>query len=326
MGKWNTLALLRKNRAIGYKIKYLYYFFSKQDRLEKRISCGSLNPDKVIYIVKPDNVDGVEGLLSLVARASIYIRYGYKNGYKVCVDWKNYKTQYYDSKHNVWEYFFKQPSVISLDEAYKSKNVILSGWTFKDINPNAVFSSELFFDHKLATECYELLNSTIHLSYEIEKKCLEESNRLKISECLGVYIRGTDYTALKPSGEYIQPTVNQVISKIDDFMLSYNDPSIYIVTEDGKIYDEIKKKYGEKVVTVSFDSFIYDYKGKDFLSKSGVLNADKKSRGINYLVKMVLLSQCKYLISSITMGSMFSYGLNGGKYEDQYIFSLGLYP
>ena len=61
------------------------------------------------------------------------------------------------------------------------------------------------------------------------------------------------------------------------------------------------------------------------LSKSNVLDDDKKQRGQKYLVKMILLSRCKYLISSITQGSKFSYSLNGGKYKDEYIFDLGLY-
>ena len=61
------------------------------------------------------------------------------------------------------------------------------------------------------------------------------------------------------------------------------------------------------------------------MSRSGVLNDDKKQRGQNYLVKMILLSKCKYLISSITQGSKFSYALNGGKDKDEYIFNLGLY-
>ena len=61
------------------------------------------------------------------------------------------------------------------------------------------------------------------------------------------------------------------------------------------------------------------------LSKSNILEDNKKLRGQNYLVKMILLSKCKYLISSITQGSKFSYALNGGKYKDEYIFNLGLY-
>lgn len=325
MAKGNGLLFLRKNRTLGYKIKYLYYLLFKKERLQKRQSYGELNEDMTIYIVKPDTEDCIEGLLSLVARTSLYIRYGKKHDYTVCVDWKNYKTQYYDGKSNAWNFFFEQPSQMTLEDAYKSKNVIVSGWTFRDLNPRAVYSERLFFDSVLTKECHELLVNGVRFNTEVEKICRVERTRLNIKNRLGVYLRGTDYVILKPSGEYVQPTVQQVIEKIDEFMFRYDNPDIYLVTEDGNIYNAIKEKYGNQVGVVSFDSHIYKYRGDTFLSKSGVLDDDKKKRGINYLVKMVLLSQCRYLVSSITMGSMFSYGLNGGKYEDKFIFELGLY-
>ena len=98
-----------------------------------------------------------------------------------------------------------------------------------------------------------------------------------------------------------------------------------MVTEDGEIYDSLVNIFGASIRIVSYDSFIRNYDGKDVLSKSNVLDENKKLRGQRYLVKMILLSRCKYLISSITQGSKFSYALNGGKYIDEYIFDLGLY-
>lgn len=51
----------------------------------------------------------------------------------------------------------------------------------------------------------------------------------------------------------------------------------------------------------------YSFARRDVLSKSNVLEKDKKSRGQKYLAKMILLSRCRYLITSITQGSKFSY-------------------
>ena len=97
------------------------------------------------------------------------------------------------------------------------------------------------------------------------------------------------------------------------------------MTEDGNIFDELKNEFGDMIKLVSFDTFIRNYEGKDVLSKSNVLEKDKKSRGQKYLAKMILLSRCRYLITSITQGSKFSYILNDGKYVDEYVFDLGLY-
>lgn len=318
------LKFQRKHPYLGYKLKYFYYCLARREILQKKCSYGNSNENKIIYIVKPDFQDGVEGLLSLIYKQVLYINYAKQKGFVPYVDWKNYVTQYYDGKNNVWNYFFKQPSKISEKEVYSSKNVYLSGWTFKNINYQGLFESDIFFNAEIKRKSYDLLIKNLSFSDEILNKVCVEAKIIDINSCVGVYVRGTDYIKLKPSGEYVQPNIRLVEEKIDDFNKKYNAP-IFLVTEDGDIYDSLVKKYGSIIRIVSFDSFIRNYDGKDVLSKSSVLDEDKKLRGQNYLVKMILLSRCKYLISSITQGSKFSYALNGGKYVDEYIFNLGLY-
>lgn len=318
------LKFQRKHRFLGYKLKYIYYFIARRNILQKKKSYGKCNADKVIYIIKPDYQDGVEGLLSLIHKQVIYIDYAKKNGYIPFVDWKNYKTQYYDGKNNAWEFFFKQPSNLTENEVYKSKNVYLSGWTFKTIDPEGLFEAKVFADKRIREKSSKMLCEHIHFSAEVLHIVNQEAEKLQIEKCIGVYIRGTDYVKLKPSGEYVQPSVDQMKCKIREFESKYNAP-IFLVTEDGDIFDELKSEFGEIIKIVSFDTFIRNYKGKDVLSKSDVLEKDKKLRGQKYLAKMILLSRCRYLITSITQGSKFSYILNNGKYVDEYTFDLGLY-
>lgn len=318
------LAFQRKHRRIGYKLKYFYYLLKKRDIIEKKTCYGKLNPDKTYFIVKPDYQDCVEGLLSLVYRQVLYINYALSQGFIPFVDWKRYKTQYSDG-NNAWEYFFKQPSNVTEEEVYSSKNVYLSGWTFKDINQKGYFSSNVFFDDSLLGECNSLFKKCLSFSDEVNRIVELEEQNLNVIECVGVYVRGTDYVRLKPSGEYIQPTPEQVIEILDVFLAENKVKSIFLVTEDGDIFDKFKEKYCDSLKIVSFDSFIRGYTGQQVLSKSNILKADKKQRGQEYLVKMILLSKCRYFVGSITQGSKFSYILNGGKYEDKYIFDLGLY-
>lgn len=320
----NGLKFQRKHRFWGYKLKYLYYCIARRDVLQKKKSFGEYNENKIIYLIKPDYQDGVEGLLSLIHKQVIYIDYAKQKGYIPYVDWKNYMTQYYNGIDNVWEYFFVQPSEITEEEVYSCKNVYLSGWTFNNINPLGLFEKDIFFDKEIEKKSYDLLFNNLRFSNEVLKVVETEAQNIDIDKCIGVYVRGTDYVRLKPSGEYIQPNVRQVEEQIIRFVNKYNAP-IFLVTEDGEIYDSLVSKFGKSIRTVSYDSFIYNYDGKDVLSKSNVLEVNKKLRGQRYLVKMILLSKCKYLISSITQGSKFSYALNGGKYIDEYIFNLGLY-
>lgn len=320
----NGLKFQRKHRFLGYKLKYFYYCIARRDVLQKKKSFGKYNENKTIYLIKPDYQDGVEGLLSLIHKQVIYIDYAKQKGYIPYVDWKNYMTQYYNGTDNVWEYFFMQPSEITEEEVYSCKNVYLSGWTFNNINPLGLFEKDIFFNKKIEKKSYDLLFNNLRFSNDVLKAVETEAQNIDVDKCIGVYVRGTDYVRLKPSGEYIQPNVRQVEEQIIKFVNKYNAP-IFLVTEDGEIYDSLVSKFGKSIRTVSYDSFIYNYDGKDVLSKSNVLEVNKKLRGQRYLVKMILLSKCKYLISSITQGSKFSYALNGGKYIDEYIFNLGLY-
>lgn len=318
------LKFQRRHPFLGYKLKYFYYCIARRDILQKKRCYGISNENKTIYIIKPDYQDGVEGLLSLIYKQVIYIDYAKQKGFVPYVDWKNYETQYFDGKNNVWEYFFKQPSEISEKEVYSSKNVYLSGWSFKNLNYQGLFESDIFYNSEIEKKSNNLLVNNLYFSNEVLNIVNKEANRIDIDTCIGVYVRGTDYIRLKPSGEYVQPNVQQVEEKIADFIDKYKAP-IFLVTEDGDIYDSLVKKFGSIIKIVSFDSFIRNYDGRDVLSKSNVLEDNKKMRGQNYLVKMILLSRCKYFISSITQGSKFSYALNGGKYVDEYIFDLGLY-
>ena len=314
----------RKHPRLGYRIKYLYYSFARRDILQKKISFGDENKDKTIYIVKPDYQDGVEGLLSLLYKQVLYIDFAKRKGYVPFVDWKNYKTQYYDGENNAWEFFFKQPSEITEAEVYKSQKVYLSGWTFKTIDPGNLFESNIFHSKAIRDLSGKMLRENLEFSEDVLRLVDQEAESLQIEKCIGVYIRGTDYVKLKPSGEYVQPSVYQMKCKIREFENKYNAP-IFLVTEDGDIFDKLKGEFGETIKIVSFDTFIRNYEGKDVLSRSNVLEKDKKLRGQKYLAKMILLSRCRYLITSITQGSKFSYILNSGKYVDEYAFDLGLY-
>lgn len=318
------LKFQRNHQRLGYRLKYLYYLAARRDVLQKKLSCGERNPDKTIYVVKPDYQDGVEGLLSLVFRQVLYIDRAKSKGYIPYVDWKRFKTQYHDGVHNAWEYFFRQPSALTEEQVYSSKHVYLSGWTWKNCNPQGLFEAEMFHNAQVEAESHRVLTENLLFTEEVLRRAEEEAQRLEIDRCIGVYVRGTDYVRLRPSGEYVQPTVEQVKEPLAAFIEKYRAP-VFLVTEDGSIYDSLSESFGDQIRTVSFDTFIRNYDGKDVLSRSHVLNEDKKKRGQDYLIKMLLLARCRYLISSITQGSKFSYALNGGRYEDKRIFDLGLY-
>ena len=55
-----------------------------------------------------------------------------------------------------------------------------------------------------------------------------------------MFLRGTDYVSLRPKGHHVQPTVEQLCDKIDDFLKLHVIKKIYVVTEDYEIYLQIQ--------------------------------------------------------------------------------------
>ncbi len=316
---------LEKYPLVARVSRYIYTWLNCKGRLYKKKYYGPLHSDKIIYIIRPNSEDGIQGLMSLFIQAMRKVGYAREKGYIPVIDYKNYHVQYSDGINNAWEFYFKQPSLITLEEAYRSSNVILSGVSLKRTEAYELFKDTIFTNSMLCQRCHELIMNNIIFSEETTKILENELLRLNIKDCIGVYLRGTDYIKLRPIGEHIQPTIDMVIEKTNEFMTKYPKCVIFLVTEEERYYLEFKDRYGDKVKIVSFDSFVRDYDGKDFISKSNVLDSDVKKRGMHYLVKMILLSKCRCFIGSITMGSIVSYAMNGNLYEDSYVFDLGLY-
>lgn len=323
--KANIKNILPQNSNIAKIVRYLYYYLLKHDLIEHKKKMGERNKDKIIYIIRPNTEDGIQGLMSLFVQTMRKIDYALKNNYIPVVDFKNYKTQYYDGQNNAWEFFFLQPSNITLEEAYNSRNVILSGASLRKRENFSLFKSNIFNDEIISDYCYKLINNNIKLSQEVIDMVNKENTILHVENCIGVYIRGTDYTKLKPKGEYIQPEIDEMIPKIKEFLYKNDNLNIFLVTEDQENYNILKEEFKNKIKIVSFDSFIDKNKVDTFLSKTNLLENDIVKRGRNYLVKEILLSKCKYLISSITFGSIAAFAFNGNKYEDKYIFDKGVY-
>ena len=283
---------------------------------------GDDDPDKTYYLIRSDSP--TEGLCSLFFGKGLgEVSWAQDRGYIAYIDFTTDDCQYHvdgivHGTDNAWEYYFEQPEAITKDEILKKKNVLLSGWKFRkkdqraDVNYRNVETEEFkCFFKKCAVKQY------VWDLVEAKKR-----EFMPTGKSLGVLIRGTDYVALKPKGHPIQPTVNQVISKIEEFQSKYEPEHILVVTEDKNIYKEVKRTIGEPVFTCD-ENWIEDYKTDDYIA-NGFKNSGY-DRGLNYLVRLLLLSECDYLIAEITSGSMFAIGEKREEYIDKYLFDFGTY-
>lgn len=311
---------LMENRYL-YQIYILIFHYTER---EHYVHHRAAKTDLKFYVIRPRG-NGIEGLMSLFLYILQRIDYADRCGMIPVVDMKNYNSQYYDGEHNVWEWYFTQPSQYNLEDVRNNKTNLVCGYSLRRKMNKDIGSIQSIFDQRLIMSVNKLILR--HIDYSDEVKCIldKEIKTVKPKECIGVYLRGTDYTALQPKGEPRQPTVEMVKKQIDAFVEKYGCNRIFLVTEDAGIFKQFCEKDRYEIVLYSADSFIASYDGKDYLAFSGAIKKGKKEAGLDYLVKIALLSKCKYLVTSITRGSISAVYLNGGNYKDIFIFDLGIY-
>lgn len=288
---------------------------------ERRIELhnGLEEPSKTYYVIRSRGRQ--EGLLSTYYYVLKAMNYAYNMGYIPVVDFSTDLCQYHvhypvNSTNNAWEYYFRQPISLNAFNQEDKCNVILSGWSFGSKENDSIIDEDWkrnFFDKICPIQPYIM---------DAAQKKYEELFNVSRGGVLGVFCRGTDHVNLKPKGHNVQPTVAMLLQKIESFLKDYDIDKIYVVTEDYSIYSAIRNHYGECVFSAD-DNFVRDYDKGDYLESS--LKNDAYIRGRNYLIRLILLTRCDYLITSLASGSKFAMDLKTDKYKAQYVFDLGRY-
>lgn len=305
-------------------VTYVYLILTNYHGRRHRKSFGKNNNEKIYYLIRP-RTNCVEGLMSLTCNVLNEIAYADENGMIPVVDMKNYRTQYYEKDKNIWENYYKQVSKTDLEDVYSSKNVVFSGYTLNNCINKGIFFEELLFDNNKFSYCQKIFNKYILFSNPVNELAKKEYEKYENKRVLGVYLRGTDYVKLKPKGHFVQPSSEELSTYIDDFLKEKDVDIIFLVTEDKEIYEYFKIKYQDKISITSYDRFIDKYDGKQLLYKSDVFKENNYEKGLHYLVKLILLSKCNYLISSITSATGIVKLMNNGKYEYELYINKGVY-
>ena len=155
----------------------------------------------------------------------------------------------------------------------------------------------------------------IKLQPEVQQYAEQEYNDIiaRSGKVLGVLIRGAGYREAKPYMHDIQPEMEDVIEKIDEFRDKYGWDYIYLATEEEKYEKQLKKIYPGKVLTNKRE---YDEENSE---RSG------HQAGLEYLSSMYLLSRCDMLIAGLCGGSQAAILMNQHQYSHLYVFDIGKY-
>lgn len=282
-------------------------------------SYGELNSDKTILLIGGHNA----GLYSIIHNVIGYLIYAEEKGYVPVVDYKNNITFYHDESFsgNFWEAYFRQPSVISLGDAYSSKNVVHTPLIFSHSNyPSG--GLHIVNDKKTIMQIHKMFNKYIKYNDDTSKYIEEAYLKVKGKVLLGVYLRGTDYKTAP--GHAKQPLLDSIFEKIDYYLKKYEDiEGLFVSSEEEETLHSIQERYGE-LVYFTKRLLIKEYKTGQLTPK--VFYGDGKNKiqiGTEYLTDIEILSRLKYFVSGLSGGSAAVIEKNGLKFTEYHVLFEG---
>jgi hypothetical protein len=246
-------------------------------------SFGRGYPNKIFYVIQRSPGAGFFSNVTYVLNHLIYCK---KKKYIPIVDMKNFTTIYNErykinNTYNAWNYYFKSFNKYKLREVYQSKKVIFSNNKYlKKIN---------FFCHKIP-KINKFFNIKNIWPFLVKEAYLFIKNNFKKNErILGVHFRGTTYKRAK--NHSFPPTPKIISKKIDELLIKFKYDKIFLVTEEEKYLNFIKKKYGNKCI------YINSYRSNNI--DAFKIYPRKKHRyllGKEILVETLILSKCNGML------------------------------
>lgn len=322
---------IKESLINGYNIpceKIIYYL--DEFSMERKISFGDNNPEICFFILRAHWQENSNGFYNFFNRAVRTYHYAKKKGCEFLVDMKNYYTEYAGAddygKYNVWENYYEQPSCYSLDEAYHSKNVILSRfgteWDKDRIGDIFTKDKEKYLPF---VELGELYTDSFHMSPGLAQSVQKEKERLswKNWRILGVLMRGTDFKNCPPRHP-VTHDINDVVGNVLKRINSGKYDLVYLATEDSKILQVFRERIGDKLIYSN--QYRTDRHDAPLMKIKFPRENDGYLRGLEYCTVIEMLSACKGIVANCMCGgTMAALTRNRGKYEEILVYDDGFY-
>ena len=294
---------------------------------------GNKNRDKVFYVIRRS--PGA-GLFSNVIYVLNHLQIAEQNNFIPIVDMENFTTIYnekekIDNTYNAWEYYFEKINKYSLKDVYKSQNVILGNSFYQFIDKKNSFNISIDLDNKKYSEYIKKIKIKKKFLIEAQKFFLDNFNYN--DKILGVHFRGSTYK--NAAGHAFPSTISEMIKNINNLLDKYKYNKIFLVTEEDKYLNALKKEFGDKLIFYksyrmkTIDSFkLYPRKlhrfklGKETLIEAIILS---KCHGISY-VKSHIASFAKLLSKKKQADHEIFFGYNSkNKYVSSCMWYLKFY-
>lgn len=284
---------------------------------EQHKSFGELNPEKTFYVIRRRPPGW--GFFSNIFFVMQGLDFAQKNGFIPVVDMENYwigelsSLRKVNGTSNAWCYFFNQVSEYSLEEVYKSKNVILSNGSnilgennwLTNRNLKFATSYNLLKNAKLIIDKYlSLNNETLKFIEEVKKDLNWDGDRT-----LGVFIRGTPYFQEIHFPDNTIPNLNFFVSEVKSLVSKKSIKYMYVSTEDYRVYDFICSEFKEIIIipSIRYDSMekVIDWKASQKMTHVDGLVKMNYKKTLPYLTEINLLISCVDFIGTFSNASAF---------------------
>ncbi len=251
-----------------------------------------------------------------------YLKHGYIPILEVA-SFSNIFTGNNKPKDNPWEEFFNQPCGYTLNEVVKMKDVkffececVCDMPDEKTIYSNTIM---LNYHHKIQEKYMSIKNNIYKEVEKIWQNLFGNSTNV-----LGIFIRGTDYISIEPSGHSRQPSTKRLINDVIKMNKKNKYDFIFLGTEDNKIRNLFIKIFGKKLkYLIPKDKIFYNYDTGNYLTYNKNVFGNMNFSKI-YLLSVIILSKCIDIISSRTSGAAGVFIISNG-FRNKIVYYLGEY-
>lgn len=272
----------------------------------KELSFGDLNEDKIFYVIKRTPGTGMFSNITFILN---HLKICKKFNFLPIIDMENFHTIYNErndirDNKNAWNYYFKSLNKFTLNEVYKSKNVLITDNKFFHF-----FSYNIDKDLELS----KLLRDQIIINKYLQKSYSKILKKFNNKNILGIHFRGTSYK--RSAGHPLPATKKQMYNITKNIFEKNHIDKIFLVTEEQNYLDFFIKKFGDKVIYLNSS---YRSNTNDAF-KIYPRNLHRYKLGREAVLEAMLLSSCKhfvYLCSNISSAAIgFNIEKNQLRYE-----------
>lgn len=203
---------------------------------------------------------------------------------------------------NPFEYYFKQPDGISLEEMYTCQRVVRSR---KENTNDAVMLNKNHNGYartdQYIKEMARITKKYLILQEDVKTIIFEHmANLFRGDKVLGIHFRGTDFKR-NYNGHPVNLTVEDYIAVIDQAMKKGYD-KIFLATDDLEAVESMKKLWGDKLI---YYSDVTRSNGNETVMRSSNVRENHHYLlGLEVLRDMLTLAECDGLIAGLSQVSI----------------------